>query len=778
MIDYQAQAATRPDVEGPEATGSGAAGPESMRPSELGKSEAMRIFRAWFRGDAQHSADWRTQAKIDFDFVAGDQWSEKDQGILKDQKRTPITFNRSLTIIKAISGMEINGRHEISYLPRKMEDSATDETLTGACKWMADECDGEDEESEAFQQTLICGIGVLEHRMDYEEEPEGKYVEEALDPICFYWDRTSRKKNMADRRRDWYVKVMPLADAQQLFPGFSASQLDAKWAQGNAPVTPQKTLEERRIRDENSSGPLADQEEVTLVHLEWWEREEVWLVADPQNNNLLKLDRPTYDKLKARHDEVQAIMAMANPGMQPQPLVSVKTYAKRFKQAFLGAEVIEMGPAKDPDRFSRTVITGEFHHNRRTWFGIIRTLRDPQMWSNKWLSQVLHILNTTAKGGVIMEEDAVEDVREFEAKYARPEGTIVARKLYNLQGNPKIIPKPGTADAGALSGYVDLLTMAMNATRDVSGINLELLGQKDLNQPGILEAMRKQAGMTVLATMFDALRRMRKIVGRIRLYYIQNFLSDGRIIRITGQDGAKSVRLLREKTLGEYDVIVDDTPTSPNQKESTWAIIAQLLPAFKDQLMQRPDIFLKLLAFSPLPTALVASIEQMMNNPPDGGRGMQFQEQMQQVTLAGAVAKASKDQAQAELFNKQAAATESTAMYDLAMAQNLLLKHQGDMAAAFNEARKSGFEAAKMQADTAKTQADTQKTQADVQHTMAKVDTERANAENIRAQTQGEHASRAATHVGTLIDALTPIPHSDAVTGGPREPAPMLENAQ
>src|SRR5215470_1935407 len=117
------QANTKPSDEGPTATGDAPGrGQDAMRPSQLELSEALRIFKAWFKGDKQHSADWRTQAKIDFDFVAGDQWTEKDQALLKDQNRTPITFNRSLTIIKAVAGMEINGRHEIAYLPRKMED--------------------------------------------------------------------------------------------------------------------------------------------------------------------------------------------------------------------------------------------------------------------------------------------------------------------------------------------------------------------------------------------------------------------------------------------------------------------------------------------------------------------------------------------------------------------------------------------------------------------------------------------------------------------------------
>ncbi len=549
----------------------------------------MRIFKSWFKADARHSKDWREKAKEDFGFVAGDQWSTEDQAYLKSQNRTPLVFNRTLTIIKAIAGMEINGRHEIAYIPRKLEDAEIDELLTGASKWMADECDGEDEESEAFTNSAICGMGWTEHRMDYEVEPQGKYIENDVDPLEMYWDRTAKKKNIVDARRLMRAKVVPLYDAMQMFPGKNRSQLDARWAYQNETATPEKTLEERRVRNENSSGPLDDMDEVTLVQVQWWEREECWCVADPATNKMLQISNDEYDKLKARHAQVQQIMSGTMSGFQPQQLHAVKSRRKVYKQAFLGSEVLEVGHAPWPDGFTFTCITGELHRIKRTWFGVVRTLRDPQMWGNKWLSQILHILNSTAKGGIVAETDAFEDQTQAEEQWAQPGGIVWAAKNAISGPKPKIMDKPG---AGSFAGYMELLTLAINATRDVSGINLELLGQKDINQPGILEAMRKQAGMTVLATVFDALRRMRKIVGRIRLFFIQNFLSDGRVIRITGQQGAQAVRLLRDKTLGEYDVVVADTPTSPNMKEQNWSIISQLLPAFKDQLMARPDVFM------------------------------------------------------------------------------------------------------------------------------------------------------------------------------------------
>jgi hypothetical protein len=55
------------------------------------------------------------------------------------------------------------------------------------------------------------------------------------------------------------------------------------------------------------------------------------------------------------------------------------------------------GPGADQGRYSWACITGELDRNKGHWFGLIKTMRDPQMWANKWLSRILHILNTMAR---------------------------------------------------------------------------------------------------------------------------------------------------------------------------------------------------------------------------------------------------------------------------------------------------------------------------------------------------------------------------------------------
>src|SRR6185312_4735263 len=98
--------------------------------------------------------------------------------------------------------------------------------------------------------------------------------------------------------------------------------------------------------------------------------------------------------------------------------------------------------------------TGKRDMNKRYWFGLVRAMRDPQEWANKWLSQILHIINSNAKGGLMAPKSAFENWRQVEANWARPD-FIAWTKDANAQASIKqrdpvefarALPTPGLRD--------------------------------------------------------------------------------------------------------------------------------------------------------------------------------------------------------------------------------------------------------------------------------------------------------------------------------------------
>jgi hypothetical protein len=605
---------------------------QEAEPSALSDEALYISMKSWFLSDSAHSSDWREQARKDFDFYAGEQWDPETKKTMEGEGRVPITFNQTLPLIKAVAGIEINTRHQTVYLPRGTEegDIIANEGLTQASNWMADGCNAKREESQAFQDALKCGMGWVEERLDYEDDPDGKYIESHFSPLEAYWDGAARGVNIQDSRRRWRARKMPIADARAKFPDVDDADLNCSWAMG-VETKPLQAAEDRRLKQDNN-GKIDDRSMVTILQVQWWEREKYHRVANPITGEVESLDKKKFDELSSRIKELE------DDTGQAYPLEYVEQTRKVFKQAFVGGKVLKKGPCPRKDGFTLHCVTGELNLSKGTYFGLITMLRDPQMMSNKWLSQATHIINTTAKGGIMAEQDAFVDVKEAQANWARPDAITLLKK--GAIGGNKIMAKPGV---GLASTYFQLIQFAVEAMPRVTGINMELMGLRDINQPGILEAQRKQAAMTILATLFDALMDFRTEVGKTRLHFIQNYLADGRLIRLIGEDGKgyRAVKLMKDRVVGEYDVVVDEAPTSPNQKEVTWAALKEVIPAFQGLIS--PQLAVKLLKYVPgLPKELIDDFQAVMDQPnPD-------QEKQKQLAYAGGEAKVVRDQAAAE----------------------------------------------------------------------------------------------------------------------------------
>jgi hypothetical protein len=575
-------------------------------------------LRNGVKTDREAQGAWRKEARLDFGFYAGgeQQW---DKGVIDDldaNDKPWTSFNFIAPSVSAVTGMEVANRQRVTYLPRTTQaapqqpmqpgmpgqppvpganDQGPAETLTAANNYLRDQCDAEDEESEAFQDVAICGMGWTETRIDYEDNPEGELRVDRCDPLEMGWDAQATKRNLADARRFHRVREMDCDAAKEMFPGYELSEIDAGWARGQQGDDQPHDADDAKFY--RGDGETYHRKTVTVVEVTWFETEKAFRVADLTTGQVTEVDEAKLKTLRERAKQV---------GLR----IAVKTETRKaYKYAFLGAESIlgddqEGTPCQSQKGFKFQPITGWRDRNKKQWLGIVRGMRDPQRWANALYSSTLNTVMTSGKG-IMAERDAFEKPDQAEVDWAQS-GNIVWLKTGALSGaNPKIkekVPTPLPA------GIDRMMEFALQALFRVSGVNLETLGAADRNQAASLEYQRRQSATTILAPFFDGLRRYRKVHGRLTMDLIKEYLSDGRLIRVVGPDYEQYVPLIRDDSVAEYDIIVGESPTSPNQKEASWAIIQQMLPMIGANL--GPGATAALLKASPLPESVVKEFKQ------------------------------------------------------------------------------------------------------------------------------------------------------------------------
>lgn len=574
------------------------------------QDESSRV--AWIKGEIKRSRDdkgraaWVKKAEDAYAFTAGDQWSEEDMAILKDQGRPAIVFNRIGPLIDAIAGSQVNNRQETKLLPRTMDDGGKAELIQGVISWVRDQCDAEDEESEAFVDAAICGMGWTETRMDYSDDPEGKIVVERGDPFEFYWDPRAGRKNLTDaswraRIRRWQDEEVYATWPEAKSMAMGGGSLGSPQAEQAGVVNP--------VRDAYKQGdPVgfdSDEDTTEVICFEWCEYETEVVVS--LGGQVEYLTSAQWEKVSERLGE-------------EAKRIKHTTRSKRvwYRSFIAGDQELETGPAPIPSMSAFRCITYKRNHKSGRYYGIVEMAMDPQMWANKWLSQTLHILNTGAKSGLNVEESAIPDggnIRDIETRYAAP-GSITVWATGALSGG-RVEPKIPTP---LPTGLEKLLEYAINSIPDVTGLNKELLGTADRDQPGVLEWQRKQSAQTALAPLFDALRRYYKEQGRYLLEMIGRYLPPDKVVRVTQSNGQAVPFVLADMgDIAKYDIVVDQAPNSPNQKMEVWAFLQPTLPALLKMGLPLP-VWAELLRYSPLPESavekMIGGLQEMAQQPP------------------------------------------------------------------------------------------------------------------------------------------------------------------
>ena len=609
-----------------------------------GSEDFVTEVREKYLRARRHWGPWKRLAKKCYAYYAGRQWTEEEQTQLKASGKAPVVMNRIKPRVSAVVGMEISNRQELRYAPREEADEMLVSVLNKASEWTRDQAETEDHETEQFQDMVISGIGCSETVMDYEENPDGIAVTMRRSPLGYDWDSNATDANFTDAEHYFYSQDITRDQFEAMGFPISKARAGALGVQDLWEQQEEQPHDADRDKFYENEVPMAggrDEykrgQKVRLVRYHYIKRVKVWRVMMPDGS--MRFTRPE------KASEITAMMAARGlsvqfaefeddmpAGMQTVPegpvliLPYVEQMEKEYRRAyFTGNELLEDKESPCPYGFTDSFMTGWRDETEGHFIGMVAGLIDPQEWSNKFLSQAIYIYTVNPKGGWIVKKRAVENPSEFESKIASPDAVQWARDDANLQ-NDFLPVKPGQypPDLDKLTAF------AIDSLPALDGLTPETMGLVSRDQPGILENMRKQASMAVLAPLFNAKRRHHKRQGKVLIHYISRYFSDAQLARIVGRPIPPEVlEALRSLDVRNYDVIVDDAPTSPNAKEYTLNILMEVL-------RQAPESAAKLMPLmiknTPLDIETQGEIvKALTQNPLDTPEGQALQAQLQKL---------------------------------------------------------------------------------------------------------------------------------------------------
>lgn len=606
---------------------------------------------------------WISEAKLWYRLVAGDQWKMEDWSILRRDNRSAITMNRTGVMLDVVAGLEIQNRMVPTAFPREMnaDDARKSEYLNGILDWQRDDADYDEVESEAFGDLLTCGMGWTDTTLDYEEEEDGELKKLALDPLRCRWDPGCMRKNL--KGSDWRMYIMDMKKSafNRKWPDKSANSsgpwegdIDSLYDESPHLADEAWKYQNNSRGDDNS--PEEGAKKIRIAKFQYCKYVKKYRVQIP--GDLISISEKEFN---SRKDSIEAV------GFR-----YMSQTVKEIHEALICGNVVLEDKVTPTGRFTLEAMTGKHDRANKCFYGIVRAMKDPQLWANKFLSSILDIVSSNAKGGVMAESGAFQNDTIAKKEWAR------ADKLTMLEpgGINKISAKPVPP---LPQGIQYMLEYTGTMFPHTSGISLELMGLVQHNQPGILEHQRKQSGISILAWAFSALRYYRKENARTTLDFVREYLSDGRLFRIEGEAGQELSRIVRDEMVYRYDIIVDESPTSINQTERTWAILSEVLPlALKAQIPIPPTV----LRYMPLPEKLktewlgyIKEMQQRAQQDPQ-------QQQLAQVEARKTESETEENLADAEL--KRAKTQE--------IAQTIPIKAAKDLAEARHKAALAGRE--------------------------------------------------------------------------------------
>jgi len=584
-----------------------------------------------------------------FSFYDGDSMGYKEQIQFVDdrgqRKRAMVNFNKVQSNVDAVVGFMAQNRRQAKYVARTQDQNqAVYSKYMNALKDFHRERTNADHlETDQDSDMLVAGYGAIETDLSYivgnaASSPNGDIIKVKLDPMKVGWDPNARAKNLIDAAWVYYYDDYDLDQALDLFQGSTEEDFqpvgDEESGDQGYEYNPWGGKYDKIKRIDNVEWSAKEQNMVRVYNHQWFEYETFYKAENPIYAAEELIDAQ-FIALKLK--TIAASIKDNGPDKVPvqdsfafDPMAEQLVFDEKTKGQLMAA----LGDVLEPVSFKRKVYktcvysgeheftcfksvsqsgfsvkfkTGTFSQTNKIWYGMVNSMMQPQKYYNKALTELMFTIAANSKGGVMVEEDAVEDISDFESKWAKTDAVIKVRSGA-IAGN-KIMQKT----QGALpTGLENIITLS-DAAISQAGVDPSFLGNpNDMEESGILYKRRIRQVISKMAKYFDSITMFQKESARLDADLIRVWVenNNGEWVRITGAENKDEfLQVSEDKLAPDYDVSIQEAPQTPEDQQAT----AQVLGTYAQNLIQfNPQAAMAFYAESVNSTNLDEDIKQRL----------------------------------------------------------------------------------------------------------------------------------------------------------------------
>lgn len=499
------------------------------------------------------------QKNEEFYIGGGLQWDQDIREALELQGKPWLEENIIFPTVNTVLGYQTQSRMDIAYKPRGRGDQDISDLLSKISMFIVDQNRYPWIESQVFADGLIQQRGYFDIRMEFDKNINGDVSITQLDPLDVIPDPDAKSYNPDDWQDVTITKWLTLDDIKVIY-GNAAYRKVAKQVQGAGDSdwgSAEYGVERNKFSDAGTYySHYVDKSDV--VHVQVLERQWYKLI-----NREFFYDLETGDLLPVPDDiPIKEKKAIA----KQNEYELIKRPTKRIRWTVTTKDCL-LHDAWSPYDFF-TVVPFFPYFRRGKTVGLVDNLVKTQEMLNKVYSQILHVVNTTANSGWIVQEDSLSNMETEDLEDIGADSGIVLEVRPGREAPVKIEPNQ------IPTGLKDLVNTGVELIRVISGVSETFQGGKGPEVSGTAIQSRVHQSAIQLATPIDNLFRTRNMIAERILKLIQQFYTEERTYLIT-QDESRSQdkeeitinemaltgEIINDVTVGKYDVVIADVPT-------------------------------------------------------------------------------------------------------------------------------------------------------------------------------------------------------------------------